>query len=407
MAIALPIKLTDGPGSISAVVSCSDSCRLVVTDSAAVLVSFAVADGSSITLSELSSAVATLLVTDSTRIAGSETSSVIDPNTASISASDTVTVILFDESTTVSSTSTVQDTPSIGISDSVNTLQVFTGQSTNNVSVSDSLTVRLNGIEPPAPTISVSVTDVFSGLLADVVTFTVSAVSSDTLAIRGTDAAATPVVTVRVPDSLSVSVTEPGDQQSSLGVIESFTVQGSDAAPLISGSFSFNVTDSVTVQQTDATSFGAVAVGSGDSCKVTSSETLTNSASVSAVESLRATLAEVTAAFKDMSAGDSLSVQLTDTASPIFNSFIDISASDSCAVQASESISELISFLSQLTVSDSLLVGEADGIAEAFVNLVASDNVPVSTDGLASIFDDVSTSDTLKVGTIEQGLAIP
>lgn len=407
MAVALPIRLTDGSASISSAVSCSDTCRASANDAASVLVSFSVTDAISVTLSESSLAVVTLSVTESARVVNSETVSVIDPNTATILASDTIAVLLASESYTLNSTSTVQDSLISGLVDSVNNLQVFTGSSTNNVSVSDSLTVRLNGIEPPAPTISASVTDTFSGILSDIVTFAVSAVASDTLAIRGTDTAATPVIAVRVPDSIGISVTEPGDQQSSFGVIESLTVQVSDSAPLISGSFSFNVTDSMAVQQSDTTSFGTVVVSAIDSSRVASSETLTNSASVSAVESLRGGLTEIISLFKYISATDQLTVTITDTAAPIFNSFVGLTVSDACAVQMSDSIAELVSFLRQFSVTDSLAVLSQEGSADQFVSLPAADQLASQASELLDIWNTQSLTESVKVGMIESGLAIP
>lgn len=407
MAIALPVRLTEGSASISAVVSCTDSCRITLTDNAAVFISFSVSDSSAVVASDQASAVATISVFDSHGIAISESTSVIDPNTATITASDAVTVQLASESSTLGATSVVQDTPSIGFADSVSSLQVFTGQSTNNVSVSDSLTVRLNGIEPPAPTITVSVTDVLSAGLSDIVTFTVSVVSSDTLAVRGTDTAATPVVSARVTDSLSVNILEPGDQQTSFGVIDGVAVGASDAAPLISGSFSFNVTDSLTIQQSELTAFGTSTVGTSDSIRTVGSELIVNSASVFASDGLRASATEVVSTFKAILSTDSLAAQLTDSAAPIFNSFVGLNVSDSLAVQCSESISTLISFLQQLSVADSLAIANVEGSADQSVSLSATDQLSSQANGLLDIWNAQSITESVTVGTIESGLAIP
>lgn len=407
MAVALPIRLTEGTSFISAVVSCADSCRTSLTDNSSVLVIFSVSDSVAVIASDQSSAVATTIVSDSHSIGSSETTSVIDPNTASITASDGVAVQITGGAVTLSTTSSVQDTLSIVLTDSVSNLQVFTGQSTNNVSVSDSLTVRLNGIEPPAPTITVGVTDVLLAGLSDPVTFAISAVSSDALSVRGTDVAATPVVSARVVDSLSIVVTEPGDQQTSFGVVDSIAVQAGDTAPLISGSFSFNVTDSLAVQQSELTAFGTNTIGAVDSIRVVSGESLVNSASVFGSDSLRTSATEVISTFKAILSTDTLAAQLTDSASPVFNSFVGLSATDSCSVLVSESVSELIIFLRQFTVTDSLAVLYAEGSADQFVALPATDQLASQTTEFADIWNVQSLAESVNVGTIESGLAIP
>lgn len=407
MAFALPVHLTDAVATVSSVALCSDSFRTGATDTAAVLIAFTVSDSIATSLSESASDVVTLSVSDTVSVISGESATVIDPNTASISANDALAVRVSGESFTLSSNSSVQDTWAAGFTDSVNNLQVFTGQSTNNVSVSDSLQVRLNGIEQPAPTIPVNVVDGISAGASESILYSASVLASDSCAVRATDTANAPAVSLTRTDSIQVGLTEPGDQQASFSVADSLTAQAVDAAPLISGSFSFNVTDSLSVQQSELTTFGTSTVGASDSIRAGSSESLVNSASVFASDSLTASVVEVVSTFKAITSVDSLLVQLTDSASPIFNSFVGLTASDSCAIQSSESVAELINFLRQFTITDSLAVLNVEGSADQFVTVPATEQLVSQADELLDILNTQSVAESVQIRTIESGLAIP
>lgn len=408
MAIALPVNLIDGSASVASGVVCSENCGVVASESSQLLVAISCSDSVSISVGDASSSVAAIIAIDSIPVVADEiVQSVIDINTATLSVTDSLLINVSNESATPSVIVSVADS-FLGFSDDVNNLQVFTGSSVNNISVSDSLRVRLNGIEPPAPTIPISVTDTLTIDLQELGTRTISVLTSDSLAVRGTDTASAPIVSVTAIDSMRAAVLEPSDwsRQTHATVLESVSVAETDIAR-IEGSFAFTVTDSLSIGLVESTSFGACTVGASDSCRLAISESLANSSSVAAVESLRITLTEVLSAFKDLTVTDSLAGQLTDTAAPIFDSFIDLSASDSCTVQVNESVTELVSFLRQLTASDSVVTGLSDTIAEQFASALASDQFAIQGDGAASIWYAPSVADSLKVGTTEAGLSIP
>lgn len=386
----------------------SENCSIIASESSQLLVAISCSDSVSISVSDASSSVAAIIATDSIHVVADEVvQSVIDINIATISVTDSLLINIFNESTTPSVIVSVSDSFP-GFSDEVNNLQVFTGSSVNNISVSDALRVRLNGIEPPASTIPISVTDTLTIDLQELGTRTISVLTSDSLAVRGTDTTSAPIVSVTAIDSMLVVVLEPSDwsRQTRATVLESVSIAETDIAR-IEGSFALTVTDGLAVGLVESTSFGACTVGASDSCRIVVSESLVNSSSVAAVENLRITLTEFLSAFKDLTVTDSLAGQLTDTAAPIFDSFIDLTASDSCMVQVDESVAELVSFLRQLTASDSVVTGLSDTIAEQFVSALASDQFIIQGDGAASIWYTPSVADSLKVGTTEAGLSIP
>lgn len=345
----------------------------------------------------------------------------------------------------------VADECVIQCSESITSLNVFIPGSIQNFVVTDSLKVQLNGEVPP-PTqkttidslrvivdepvtqdgqfsvqdsLPIGATDAASSIYEISANFTVtdslSIDLSETAQVAGvTILTASDSTRVQVPedvpevatvvtavDSLRVITDEPSDQYTQLGVLDSLAAQASAEVLQIGGLLTFTVTDSLSIGLSESTSFGTSVVGTVDSCRIVASELLTNSASISAAESLRVTLSEVTTIFKDVSITDSLAVQFTDVAAPIFDSFIDIAASDSCVVQASESITELVSFLRQLTASDSVALGASDDIANLFVDTVASDFAAISADAFVDVWNPLSSSDSLKIGTTELGLAIP
>ena len=345
----------------------------------------------------------------------------------------------------------VADECVIQCSESITSLNVFIPGSIQNFVVTDSLKVQLNGEVPP-PTqktttdslrvivdepvtqdgqfsvqdsLPIGATDAASSIYEISANFTVtdslSIDLSETAQVAGvTILTASDSTRVQVPedvpevatvvtavDSLRVITDEPSDQYTQLGVLDSLAVQANSEVLQIGGLLTFSVSDSLMAGISEIASFGVSTVGATDSCKVVMSEVLTNSSSVSAVDSLRSALTEGTTLFKNIATAESLTVQLNELAAPIFDNFVDITASDSCAVLGSEAVTELVSFLRQLTTTDTTAVDVSEAIAEQFIQAVSSDQAAISTNGLIDIWQASTATDSLKAGTIEQGLAIP
>ena len=447
------VQLTESASKADVTPTSQQALPIGLTDSASITqVSFFPSDTTTVGIEDiaaLDSTAAVLSVSDSLPIGFSEQVPFFSVNdSAPVGMSEARPVITAEGGELILQ---VADGCSIQCSESIASLDVFIPGSIQNFVVSDSLKVQLNGeLAPPTqktatdslrividePTVQDGSFSVSDSLLvggADQATaiFEVSANFTvlDSLAVQLTESAQIVAVTiltvsdsvrVQVPedvpevvtvitasDSLRVTATEPSDQYTQLGVIDSIAVQASAEVLQIGGLLTFTVTDSLSIGLSESTSFGTSAVGAVDSCRIVASELLTNSAGVSATESIQVVLSEVSAAFKDVSIADSLAVQLADVASPVFNSFIDIAASDSCVVQASESITELVSFLRQLTASDSVSLGASDDIANLFVDAVASDLAAITVDALVDVWNPLSSSDSIKIGTTELGLAIP
>lgn len=451
---SLTVQMSDSGGALSVSVSVSDDAAVVFIDEAD-LSTLHASDILEVTIAEEAIvAEQYLFIADSLSVAGSESASAVSANTA-FDVADSFTVGLTEARPSITSTDgelvlSVTDSCAVLATDAVSDLFVFT-DSLQNFSVADSLTVQLNGeLAPPTQkVVSDSLTiridaQIVSGqqvIVSDGLTVPLSEqtqailalsenfVTQDVVAVQLVEVATIEAITilnvsdsatVQVPedvpevatvfivtDSLRVIADEPSDQYTQLTVPDSIAVQVSAEVLQIGGLLAFAVSDSLSIGVSESASFGTSIVGTTDSCRIVSSEVLTNSSTVFAAESIQATLSEVTALFKAVSITDSLAVQFTDAASPIFNSFIDIAASDSCVVQASESIAELVSFLNQLTVSDSASLVASDDIANLFVDTVTSDSVAIVADEFVDVWTPLSSFDSIKIGTTESGLAIP
>lgn len=412
MAIALPIGLSDGGPSIAAIVSCADSCRVQASDSASSLVVIVtVADSCSIGLSDTSPAVVdSISVAESLSVGLTETvSSVIDLNTSSFTVSDSVLVDTQDAARVIAAMLSVQDTgPSV--LDAVTDLNVFTGNSTENISVADSLVVRVNGRDEPAPTIPLSVADSLSISLSDTVP-SIPAIAlsvAESLRVAATDSGRSPSVALAVADTVKVEAVEPSDQASQFGVIDSLAAVGTESAPSIAGNFVFTVTDSVAVIAAEgAVSFSQIPVGATDSVRMQASETVTANKYLVATDSLAVACTDVGSTARSIALADSLLAGASENASPIFDNFVGITASDTCAVVANDSVTELLSYLIQLQVSDSLSSGVADTLAEQFVSASSNDQIGITASETPDIFATLSVVDACMIGMVEAGLAIP
>lgn len=430
--VALPIGLTDSASITQIAVFPSDSTSVQLSDngtldsSAAVL---SVADALSVGFTEQ---VPFFLVSESASVGLSESRPVITTEGGE--------VIL-----------TVVDSCAAQAVESVADLFVFIPGTVQNFVVVDSLKVQLNGeLAPPTqkaatdnlrvvveePTTqdgSFSVGDSVGVVATDQATaiFEVSAnfTVTDTISVACTESSQVVAVTILsstdslrvdapedVPevatvitatDTVRITATEPSDQYTQFGVLDSLAVQANSEVLQIGGLLTFSVSDSLMAGISEIASFGVSTVGATDSCKVVMGEVLTNSSSVSAVDSLRSALTEGTTLFKNIATAESLTVQLNELAAPIFDNFVDITASDSCAVLGSEAVTELVSFLRQLTTTDTTAVDVSETLAEQFIQAVSSDQTAVSINGLVDIWQASTATDSLRAWTIEQGLAIP
>lgn len=432
---ALPVHITDAASITAIAQNVSDSIKVQSSET-----------------SSVTSTTPSFTVSDSVGVSASESSVVpfpysVESNKVTLTESRPVITAQGGELVLL-----VADSVAVAVSEAVNDLLVFIPGTTQNFVVSDSLRVALNGsgqtpfaksasdsvsvtlTEPQDQTSALGVVDSVAVQENDVSSVNTGSaiaffVASDTARVALSDTAsifANTVLTVTdsakvltvedVPDevtvvvcsdSLRVTVAEPSDQYSQFGVQDSASVRISAEVLQIGGLLSFTVADGIAAQLSESTSFGLIPVSANDSNKVNASELLTNSATVSSAESLRAGLIDIPAVFKDIQTTEALRVSLLDTAAPIFNSFIDITASDTCAVRNTESVTELVSFLTQISTSDSASVQLDASIAAQFAATVGSDQFSVISDDLASIFNPLSVSDSMKIGTLEAGLAIP
>jgi hypothetical protein len=455
---ALPILLVEST-RLSVVLSASDACAV----------------GS---LEELAGAF-TIPAVDSLSIRGSDASSVSFGSTLSVSVTDSLAVVATTEQTGISaSLISASDTILVGfnevkevintqtgavvvasvdalsttLSEVISNLFVGGGGATQNITVSDSFRVALNGsgtvpisiaavdslgvtISEPSDqqgifgvldTVAVrasdsstvntgsaisffSVTDTCSVSLVDVSSIFANTIltASDSCRVSAPEDVPDVATVLSATDSLRVTVTEPQDQSAQLSASDSLKIGASDGTAVIGGLLTFFITDSIAVQASEATSFGLTAVKTVESLSVQCSEVLTNSATVSAVESVRAQAAESITMFKALLTPESVAVQFAETAQPIFNSFVNLNAVDACAVQISESISQLTNFLLQLTASDSLAVVASDLSSDQSVTVSATDLSQAQVADDPSVAVTQSIVDTLAVRLTEAGLAIP
>jgi len=448
-------QASENTSSLSVSVSVSDGAAVVFIDEAD-LSTLNVADSLQVSITDTANLTAKqYAVSDTFTLGSSEAASAISASTA-FDVTDSLSLTLADARPSITVADgglvlSVTDSCDVRATDVVNNIFVFT-DSLQNFSVVDSLKVQLNGVL--APPTQKATTDSLRVVVADdPATQDRQFTASDTLAVSGSEPAATVLsisdsftvsdslrvsasesaqivavtiltvsdsMRIQVPedvpevatvisssDSLRAVADEQNDQHTQLSVLDSLAVQASAEVLQIGGLQTLSVTDSVSCVLSETASFGTIAVGTIDSCRVAITEVLTNSAVVSAAEGLRTTLADVAVLFKDLSTADSLLVQIHDVAAPIFNSFVDITASDSCVSQASESVTELISFLQQISVSDVTVVDVSEALAEQFVQAVVDDQAALSLDGLVDIWQASAVTESLSSGTIEQGLAIP
>lgn len=391
-----------------------------------------------------------------TLLVGSTDTAALDSTAAVLSVADTLALGLSDARPGITAQDgelvlNVTDGCAVQCIDTVSDLFVFIPGTVQNFVVTDSLKVQLNGeLAPPtqkttADTLAVTldepstqdgqfgVSDSISAGMTDqaAAIFAISAnfAVSDSLSAQLTESSQVVAVTIltvadsariQVPedvpeavtaisttDTIRVVASEPSDQFSQFGVLDSLAVQANSEVLQIGGLLTFSVSDSLMAGISEIASFGVSTVGATDSCKVVMGEVLTNSSSVSAVDSLRSALTEGTTLFKNIATAESLTVQLNELAAPIFDNFVDITASDSCAVLGSEAVTELVSFLQQLTTTDTTAVDVSETLAEQFIQAVSSDQTAVSINGLVDIWQASTATDSLRAWTIEQGLAIP
>lgn len=391
-----------------------------------------------------------------TLLVGSTDTAALDSTAAVLSVADTLALGLSDARPGITAQDgelvlNVTDGCAVQCIDTVSDLFVFIPGTVQNFIVTDSLKVQLNGeLAPPTQksatdTIKVIVDEpstqdgqfavsdsILTGLTEQATAiFAISAnlTASESLDVHLSESSQVVAVTIltvtdsariQVPedvpevvtaisttDSLRVVASEPSDQFSQFGVIDSLAAQSNSEVLQIGGLLTFSVSDSLMAGISEVTSFGISTVGASDSCTVVMSEVLTNSSSVSAVDSLRSTLTEVTTFFRNIATAESLTVQLNELSAPIFDNFVGITSSDSCAVLGSESVTGLISFLRQITTADVTAVDASEALTEQFIQAVSSDQAAISTNGLIDIWQASTATDSLKAGTIEQGLAIP
>lgn len=447
-------QASENATALSVSVSVSDSAAVVFIDEAD-LSTLNVTDSLQVALTDTATLTAKQYsVSDTTVVGSSDTASAISASTA-FDVTDSLSVTLADARPSITATDgglvlSVTDSCAVRATDGVIDLFVFT-DSLQNFSVADSLKVQLNGeLAPPtqktaSDTLAIGADDQFipgrqvtasesitvggSDQSQDLLVLSGNFFVQDSLAIQYLDTAAVEALTIlnvsdsirvqspedvpevvtvfSLSDSLRIVCDEPGDQQTQLGVLDSVAIQISAEVLQIGGLQTLAVSDSAACVASESAYFGSVSIGAVDSCRVAATEILTNSASIAATESLRASLTEALLVFKDLAITESVAAQIADTASPIFDSFIDLTASDSCAIQATESVTELISFLRQLSASDSGVIGISEAITQQFVAALVSDQPAVQADGLASVWHTASVTDSLKVGTVEAGLAIP
>ncbi len=451
---ALPILITD-TASIAVILSASDTCVVQVSSETPLINATALAsDATAVQLSEVGAALFTstfsLSVTDSLAVLASEGSQLVQ---SSLSVLDTLLAGLTDAHAIVLTETGAlvvegHDTATVQATESIADLTVFVPGTTQNFVVSDSLKVQLNGSglaqavietigvgvnESSQTTAVFAVTDttavqasesttlatdtffiptasdtVLAGLTesASVLAYTILTVS-DTAKVQAPEDVPDTATVITASDTILAGLSEPDDQQTFLGLFDTCAAQMASEVLQISGLLNFSIADSTAVQVADAASLTAVTVGASESVRVQASEVLTNSASVSAIDSTRAALTEALSMFRDITTTDTSAVRASEVSAPIFADFVDLSTTDSCVVQANETVSELISFLLQLTATDSLVVQAVDSSTEQAVTLSANDACAAAASELVDIVTNLTATDSLLVGMTEAGLAIP
>lgn len=412
MAVALPVRITEGSTSISSTVSCGDAVLVQASDViSSILIILSVSDVCVAGLTESSPLVVQAIsTTDTVRALATEgTPAVINPNTASFSVTESIPLSVTDVVQPAVVSSSVSDTGPF-VSDIVSNLSVFTGNSTQTISVSDSIVVRVNGRDIVTPPVSISVVDSLAVTAGDTVNAmpVISILSADTVLMGVVDIGRTPVIAVSVPESVSIGIVEPNDQNSAFGVLDTVAAITSEASPVVAGGFVFTVSESVAVAITESTpSFGQVSVGAIETAVVQIGDIPTISKSISVPDAVTIQASEVLSSFNAISVTDGFTINTVEVGNPVFNNFVTLATSESVGVSVSETISQLTSFLAQIQTSDSCSVS----CVESFL----ANTSTVSSNDLASIilttqFDaqaSVFSADSLAVGLVESGLAIP
>lgn len=390
----------------------SDSLNIAASESSVVPFPYAI-EANGITLTESRPVITAqggelvLLVADSTAVTISESVSnifvFIPGATQNFVVSDSMRVALngsgqipvsktASESLLIAIVEPQDQTSTLGVIDSLtvqasDTSSVNTGSTTAFFSVSDSVRVSLS-----------DVSNVFANTILTV---------SDSIKVLTVEDVPDVVTALICSDSLRVTVTEPNDQYSQIGVLDGIAVQAVTESLQIGGLLSFSVNDSFVSGLTESSSFGSCAVGASDTTRIVVSDALSNSAAVSAFDGLGILTSDLSSLVKSISIADTLITQLSDSASPIFNNFVAITASDSCSLQISESVTNLVSFLAQLTASDTLTAQVSESATDQFLATFASDQVSAIEIDIPDIFNPISITESLTAGTSEAGLAIP
>ncbi len=456
---ALPIIITES-AAISIVQSVSDACQVqigayAILQQQSIAISEALqvqqADSSSVSFSDTLS----LLVSDSLSVAGNSEGVAI--STIPVTASDQASLALSEVRQVVNTQTgaivfNTADSCSVAATDIINDVLVFVPGSVQNFVVSDSVKVQLNGsgvtpteksatdslaviisepsdqeglfsvVDGVAAQVSdassvntgsavafFSVTDISSVVASDSATVfanTVLAVS-DSCRTQSIEDIPDVATVIRASDSLRVVASEPSDQFSQFGVIDSLAFTVVNESGVISGMLPFFASDSFPTGFTEVTSFGSIAANAVDSLRIQVVEALSNSASVNASDNLSIRATETISLTKSISVLDGVTVQIAESAAPIFSEFIQLSATDSCAVSISESVTELINFLTQISVSDSLEIHTGDTATDQSVTLSAVDISAAQCDEAISILNTQSSTDSLNVVLSDVGLAIP
>jgi hypothetical protein len=448
---ALPIIITEAV-TVTVVLAASDSVAVLAQEAPAISVTLSAADSLAAQLSEVGAALFTstqsISVTDSLAVQATD---VVATAQATTSIADTCPIILSDARAVVMADGSLvveaHDTDSVQAVEVINDILVFIPGSVQNFVVSDSVRVQLNGSgiaqavveslaiglsETSSQTAILATTDslailasessalatdtfftptasdsVLAGLTdtAAVLAFTILTVA-DTVKVQAPEDVPDVATVIAGSDTLLAGFSEPSDQATQFGVLDSVAVQASGEISQISGLLMFSVTDSTATQCSDSAALGTVTANATDSVAARASEVLANSASVSAVDSLEVVASEIVTMFNTYLVAESMRVQAAELAIPVFSDFFSLTATDSCAVKSSEAVTELVSFLLQLTTSDSVVVQVAASSDQA-VTLSANDTVAAQESSSLDIFTAPTATDTAVVQVTDLGLAIP
>lgn len=321
-------------------------------------------------------------------------------NTTFISASDNC-VVQAVEPTDNSHTFSTVDSLRATVSDvaSVNTgvASFFT------LSTTDSCTVQLGDL----PTVVKTVFDVFLATtdscgitVSDLGTITFNIIfisTTDALVIQASDVAQPPVRLLSTTDAVVIQAVEPTDAMSFPSVSDAPAIQASDAGPQIAGSFSFNVTDALAMQETEGVPAFPLAqtVLTSESITVVpvDSGPLVASA-VFASETLQISLNDASLLLlKFLALTDPLAIPIADAAT-LFNSFIQTVASDSATVQASDVVTFVQQSLTQLATTDALTMGLDDAPTVTQSSVSANDAIVNAAQELVLVLNALYAQDS-------------